>query len=123
MSLQNPLLAKSKRFAVRIVKLCRYLMSARREYALTDQLIRSGTSIGANISEAQEAVSKKDFVNKLSIALKEARETAYWLEILHESELLTDREFESINTDLTELCRMLTTAIMTSKRTMEDQIE
>ena len=76
---------KSFRFAVRIVNLCRYLQTEQKEYVLTKQLLRSGTSIGANVSESQQAQSRLDFINKLNIALKEAYETNYWLRLLYET--------------------------------------
>ncbi|MBQ7817530.1 MAG: four helix bundle protein, partial [Oscillospiraceae bacterium] len=84
---------KSFRFAVRIVNLCRYLQTERKEYALSKQLLRSGTSIGANITESQQAQSRADFVNKLNIALKEAYETNYWLRLMFETQYLNTQEF------------------------------
>ena len=94
---------KSFQFAVRVVKLCRYLREEQKEYILTKQLLRSGTSVGANIAEAQQAQSKSDFVHKMSIALKEAAETDYWLRLLHATDYLTDKEMESIVSDCEEL--------------------
>jgi len=84
--MNNSIQEKSFRFAVRIVKLCRYLQTEKKEYILTKQLLRSGTSIGANVSESQQAQSRPDFVNKLNIALKEASETEYWLRLLYETD-------------------------------------
>ena len=79
----NIIAGKSLEFAVRIVNLCKYLMNDKKEYILSKQLMRSGTSIGANVAEAQQAQSKPDFINKMNIALKEAYETNYWLRLLH----------------------------------------
>lgn len=104
----NPVLEKSFRFGVRIVKY--YSIRIKNDYQIKDilrQLLRSGTSIGANIAESQEAVSKKDFINKLSIALKEAKETDYWLKILKEASLLEEKEFNSLVIDCNELIKLL----------------
>jgi len=106
---------KSFSFAVRIVKLCNYLTESKKAYVLSKQLLRSGTSIGANLAESQQAQSRPDFISKSSIALKEAVETNYWLRLLHATDYLTDFEFESINTDCQELERMLTAIIKSSK--------
>ena len=102
---------KSFQFAVRIVKLCKYLREEKKEYILTKQLLRSGTSIGANIVEAQQAQSKSDFVHKLSIALKEAAETTYWLKLLNATEYLSDKEMQSIAPECAELEKLLTAII------------
>ena len=98
--MSNSIQEKSFRFAVRIVKLCRYLQTEKKEYVLSKQLLRSGTSIGANVSESQQAQSRPDFVSKLSIALKETSETEYWLRLLYATDYLSDRYFESIRGDL-----------------------
>ena len=113
--MDNAIQDKSFRFAVRIVNLCRYLQTEQKEYILTKQLLKSGTSIGANVSESQQAQSRPDFINKLNIALKEAYETNYWLRLLHETSFLTDDEFQSIVTDCQELERLLISIIKTSK--------
>jgi four helix bundle protein len=108
----NPILEKSFRFGVRIVKF--YLMRIKDEYHVKDilkQLLRSGTSIGANVAESQEAASKKDFINKLSISLKEARETEYWLKLLKESLIINEKEFISLINDCDELIRLLVSII------------
>jgi len=102
---------KSFQFAVRIVKLCKYLREEKKEYILTKQLLRSGTSIGANIVEAQQAQSKSDFVHKMSIALKEAAETAYWLRLLNATDYLSDKEMQSIAPECAELEKLLTAII------------
>lgn len=104
---------KSKRFAIRIVKLYAYLCETKKEYVLSKQLLRSGTSIGANLVEAECAMSKKDFIAKLYIAHKECAETTYWLELLHETDYLSDGEYESIVGDCLELRKMLTSSTKT----------
>ena len=106
---------KSKDFAVRIVKLYKYLCSERQEYVMSKQVLRSGTSIGANIAEAQEGQSKKDFISKMSIALSEASETAYWLELLVRTEYITPSQYESINEDCKELIKLLTAIVKRSR--------
>ena len=106
---------KSFYFAVRIVNLCRYLQTEQKEYILSKQLMRSGTSIGANVSESQQAQSRLDFINKLNIALKEAYETNYWLRLLYATKLLTETEFQSIFADCQEIERLLIAIIKTSK--------
>jgi four helix bundle protein len=90
---------KSYRFAVRIVKLCQYLCGKKREYIISQQLERSGTSIRANIAEGQQGQSRADFIAKMSVALKETSETKYWLSLLHDTGYLTEREYHSIPTD------------------------
>ena len=94
--MNNTIQEKSFRFAVRIVNLCRYLQSEQKEYILTKQLLRCGTSIGANVAESQQAQSRPDFISKLNIALKEAYETNYWLRLLHETRYIKQDEFQSI---------------------------
>ncbi len=106
---------KSFQYALRIVKLYKFLCDEKREFVLSKQLLRSGTSIGANIREAQNAQSKADFIHKLSIAQKECDEALYWLELLFQSEYITQIEFNSINTDAIELLKMLRSAIITTK--------
>ena len=106
---------KSFLFAVRIVKLCRYLQEEKKEYILSKQLLRSGTSIGANVAESQQAQSRADFISKLNISLKEAAETNYWLRLLRASEYLTETEFSSVFEDCRELEKMLTSIIKSSR--------
>ena len=106
---------KSFSFAVRIVKLCKYLAEGKTEFILSKQLLRSGTSIGANVAEAQQAQSRADFISKLCIALKEASETDYWLRLLHATDYLSDTEYTSIIGDCQELEKMLTSIIKSSK--------
>ena len=110
---------KSKIFAIRVVKLYRYLCSEKKEYVLSKQLLRSGTSIGANVVEALSAISKKDFLAKMYIAFKECNETEYWLELLHETDSLTDDEFESINQDNIALKRMLSSITLTTSNNLK----
>ena len=108
-------LDKSKSFTVRIIKLHKYLTSDKREFVMSKQILKSGTSIGANISEALQAQSKLDFVSKLSIALKEASETEYWLDVLHQTNYLTAIQYDSIKPDCIELIKLLTSIINTTK--------
>ena len=105
---ENTVLDKSFAFSVRIVNLNKYLTVQKNEYTISKQLYKSGTSIGANIAEAQRAESTADFVHKMKIALKEANEAQYWLQLLHETKYLTDKEFASIHTDLLEILKILT---------------
>ena len=107
---------KSFAFAVRIVKLCQHLQNVKHEYVLSKQLIRSGTSIGANISEAQQGQSRADFVSKMSIALKEAAETKYWLRLLEATDFLTEKEYLSVNGDCVEIEKILTSIIKSAKQ-------
>ena len=111
----NPVAEKSFQFAIRIVNLYRYLSSERKEYVLSKQLLRSGTSIGANVAEAQEPQSQNDFIAKLYIALKKASETKYWLRLLSATNYLTEKESGSLLRDCTELEKLLTAIIKTSK--------
>jgi four helix bundle protein len=110
---------KSFAFAIRIVKLCQYLSETKKEYVLSKQLIRSGTAIGALTREAQNAESKKDFIHKLAIAQKECDETIYWLELLKETNYINEQEFESMNHNAVELLKMLRSAILTTKKTIQ----
>ena len=105
---------KSYSFALRIIKAHKYLIN-QNEYILSKQLLRSGTSIGANCREATYAQSKQDFINKLSIALKETNESIYWIELLHDSDYITDDSFNSIHTDGLEILKLLISIIKTSK--------
>ena len=111
---ENTVLIKSKEFAIRIVKLYQHIAEVKKEYIIAKQLMKSGTSIGANVREANRAQSKKDFASKMNIALKEAAESEYWLELLHETDYLTDNEFSSIISDCIELNKLLTSIVKTS---------
>ena len=115
MRADNQILLISKSFALRIIKLYTYLKEEKKEYVMSTQLLRSGTSIGANVRESVNAQSKADFINKMNIALKEADESQYWLELLHESSFLSDQEFESVNDDLGKILGTLTKIIKSSK--------
>lgn len=117
MVINNIISDKSKRFALRGIKLYKYLVTEKREYVLSKQILRSSTSIGANIREALRAQSKPDFYSKLNIALKEADETAYWLELLHESDYLSEKHFLSIYNDCEELVKLLVSITKTQNDT------
>ena len=111
----NPILDKSMDFSVRIVKLNQYLSNEKKEYVMSRQLLRSGTSIGANAHEAHNAQSEKDFIAKMHVALKEATETEYWLNLFVRTNYLTNKKFLSIVKDCVELKRILTAIIKTMK--------
>jgi len=111
----NVIVDKSKNFALRIIKLYCYLKDEEKEYILSKQLIKSGTSIGANVKEAIRGQSRPDFYAKMNIALKEASETEYWLELLHESEFINDKFFDSIYEDCQELIKLLVAITKTQK--------
>lgn len=111
----NVVKEKSFAFAIRIVNLYKFLTSEKKEFVLSKQLLRSGTAVGALVREAEQGESKADFVHKLAIALKEANETEYWLELLHQTEYLEQKAFESIHKDNVELLKLLTSIIKTSK--------
>ena len=111
----NVIVDKSKAFALRIIKLYKYLCKEQNEYVLSKQILRSGTSIGANVKEAIRGQSKPDFYAKLNIALKEASETEYWLELLHESEYMEPGAFQSIYADCQEIIRLLVAITKTQK--------
>ena len=112
---ESILKSKSYEFALRVVKLYKYLCDEKKEYVLSKQVLRSGTSIGANIEEASQAQSKSDFIHKLSIAHKEAFETNYWLRLLRDSEILENKIAQSLLKDCEEVQKMLTASIKTSK--------
>jgi four helix bundle protein len=99
--------SKSKAFALRIIKLYKYLTLEKKEYVLSKQILRSGTSIGANITEALSGISTNDFYAKIYISFKESSETKYWLELLHESDYINDEQFNSIYEDCLELNKLL----------------
>jgi four helix bundle protein len=112
---ENVLLTKSYNFALRTIKLYQYLSDEKREFVLSKQILRSGTSIGANIEEANQAQSKADFIHKLSISNKEAFETHYWLRLLRDSDLLGEKLADSLLNDCDELQKLLVSSIKTSK--------
>ncbi len=113
----NIILEKSYKFAIRIVNLSKVL-NEKNAFSLSNQIIKSGTSIGANIVEAQDAQSKKDFISKLSISLKEAEETDYWLRLLRDTEYISDDEFNSLISDCREIERLLTSIIKSVKNSL-----
>ena len=113
--MENIIVIKSKTFSIRIVKLSKYLNDNKKEYVLSKQILKSGTSIGANVKEAIRGQSKADFYAKMNIALKEASETEYWLEILNETDYIDKALFESIYSDCTELIKILMSITKTQK--------
>lgn len=119
MKADNAIQQKSFAFAIRVVNIYRFLVEEKREYTLSKQLVRSGTSIGANVEEALGGVSDKDFLHKLSIAYKEARETIYWLRLLQATDYLTETQAASLIADAEELCRILGKIQTTLKRKLQ----
>ena len=117
----NAIKEKSKAFAIRIVNLYRYLYNEKKERVLSNQLLRSGTSIGANIVEALAAISKKEFLAKMYISFKECYETEYWLELLHETGYLSDDEFQSINQDNIALKKLLSSITLTTSQNLKKE--
>lgn len=115
---KHDVLDKCIAFAVKINKLRKYLREKQHEYNNSDQIQRSGTSIGANYSEACDAESKADFIHKLGIAQKETNETIYWLKVLHGSELITDEQFDELMTDIKELYGIITASLKSAKAKM-----
>ena len=118
MKTDNIILDKSKAFALRVIKAYKYLIE-KKEYVLSKQMLRSGTSIGANVKEAVRAQTTPDFVAKMSIALKEASETEYWIELLVESEYLTEEAGDSLKNDCVELIKILTAIINSTKTNLK----
>ena len=112
---ENILKDKAYEFALRVVKLYQYLANEKKEFVISKQVLRSGTSIGANIEEANQAQSKADFIHKLSIAQKESFETHYWIRILRDSNFLTEKLADSILKDCEEVQKLITTSIKTAK--------
>ena len=113
---ENQISEKSFQFAIRIVKLYIHLTEKKRVFVLSKQLLRSGTSVGANVAEAQRAQSRADFISKMSIASKEVAESEYWIKLLHATDFLNDNEFASILADCTELGKLLTAILKTTKK-------
>jgi len=112
---ENVVKNKSFAFAIRIVKLCQFLTDSKKEYILSKQLLRSGTSVGAMVRESEHAESKADFKHKMAIAQKEINETIYWLELLNKTDYLSNEQFESINTDAIEIIKLITSIIKSTK--------
>ena len=115
MKKENRILNISKAFAIRIIRLFQYLQNEKKEFVLSKQLLRAGTSIGANVRESVHAQSPEDFVHKLNISLKESYETEYWIELLYETEYLNEQQFQSIMSDNKEITATLVKIIKTSK--------
>lgn len=113
--------SKAKAFAVRIVKFVKYLENEKHEYTLSKQILRSGTSIGANLHECINAQSKADFISKLQIALKEANETEYWLDLFFESDIIARQMYDSLHSDLNELISLLIASIKTAKENLNNK--
>jgi four helix bundle protein len=113
--MKRPLREKSFAFALRVVKLTKHLREEQKEYVLSKQLLRSGTAVGALVREAEQAESRPDFIHKLAIALKEANETQYWLDLLHQSGYIEPGGYQSINQDCIELLKLLASIIKTTK--------
>ena len=111
----NPLKDKSYDFAIRIVKLSQYLQQDKKEFVLSKQVLRSGTAVGALIREAEFGQSRADFANKMSISLKEANETGYWLSLLKDTAYISEDQFESLHANCNELIAMLVATVKTSK--------
>ena len=109
--MNSPIQTKSRDFAIRIINCYKFLTEQKHEQVMSKQLLRCGTSIGANTRESKNAQSRMDFLNKLNIALKEADETEYWLDLLHETDYLDDDQYASINGDCAELIKLLTSII------------
>lgn len=113
---ENIIKDKSFSFALRVVKVYQFLNQEKKEFVLSKQLLRSGTAIGALVREAEQAESKLDFIHKLAIAQKEANETDYWLELLHQSDYLNETQFQSLKNDIIEINKILTSIIITTKQ-------
>ena len=118
---ESIMLKKAKDFAVEIINLCKHIKEIKRETILTNQLLRSGTSIGANIHEANYASSKADFINKFQISLKECYETDYWLGLFRDTHMITADEYDSLYGQCSKIRKLLTSSITTAKRNMEQK--
>jgi four helix bundle protein len=111
----NTIVDKSFDFAIRIINLYKFVCEQRKEFVISKQILRSGTSIGANIREAQNAQSRPDFIHKMAIAQKECDETCYWLELFHKTSFISETEFNSLHNDCTALLKIIRSIILTSK--------
>jgi four helix bundle protein len=116
---ENVIKKKSFKFAIRVVKLYQFLVSDKKEYVLSKQLLRSGTSVGAMVREAEHSESKADFIHKMAIAQKEINESIFWLELLKETDYLGNEQYDSINKDAVEVIKMLTSIIKTTKANLK----
>ena len=117
---ENPTYQKAMSFAIRIVNVYKYLVEEKTERVMSKQLLRSGTSIGANFSESLSAESDLDFIHKLAISQKEANETLFWLELLNKTDYLTNKQYESLEEDCIELRKIITSIILTTKQKKEN---
>ena len=115
----NLVLDKSRKFAIRVYNLYKYLCEEKREYVLTKQILRSGTSIGANLSEAQYAVSRKEFLFKTTISLKECAETEYWLDLLKDTNVLSQAEYDDLIKECKDILHILVSVVRTTKQKMK----
>ena len=115
----DPLKEKSMAFAVQTVKLARWLREEKREFSLADQILRSGTSIGANLAEARHAASRKDFLAKCKISLKECSETLFWIELLERSDLLAPAQAKALSADCNDIRRILSASCKTLERNLQ----
>jgi four helix bundle protein len=120
--MENTAKIKSKKFAVRAVNMYKYLTNEKKEFVLSKQLLRSGTSIGANLAEAEYGISEKDFLTKVYISLKEAAETVYWLDVLFETDYLSEKEYHSIKSDAEELLKMLKATTKTISKKLNSKL-
>ena len=119
MKKESVVMNKSYAFALRVVKLYKYLVTEKKEYVLSKQLLRSGTAIGALIKEGEHAQSKADFLNKMNVSLKEANETEYWIELLRDSEYLSTSESLSLLADIAEIIRILISIVKSTKASLD----
>ena len=119
----GPLRNKTADFSLRIINLYKHLLEVYKEYVISKQILRSGTSIGANVAESVYAQSKKDFISKLSIALKETAETEYWLYLLYKSKYISEKEYNSVIEDAEEIRKILISSINTSKKSLSQDDE
>lgn len=117
---ENIVKNKSFKFAIRVVKLYQFLCDQQKEFVLSKQLLRSGTSVGAMVREAEHAETKKDFIHKMAIAQKEINETMYWLELLQQTQYLNNEQFESVNNDALEIIKLITSIIKTAKTNIKN---
>jgi len=116
---KNVIKDKSFKFAIRVVKLYQFIASEKKEYVMSKQLLRSGTSVGAMVREAEHSESKADFIHKMAIAQKEINESIYWLELLKETNYLNSEQYDSINNDAIEIIKMITSIIKTTKANLK----
>ena len=116
---ENIIKTKSFNFALRIVKLYQFLNQEKREYVLSKQLLRSGTSVGALVREAEQAESRLDFIHKLAISQKEANESDYWLELLFQSDYLNEIQYQSLKSDIVEINKILASIIISTKQNLK----